>query len=526
MELTGKNIIGNELLGDGKTIFFAVNPANGEKIAPEFKEASAEEIDAAIRKASEAFQIYRKKSGKEKAVFLETIADEIMGLGDALIKRCMEESGLPEARLTGERGRTVNQLKLFAQTLKEGSWVDARIDFADPDRKPLPKPDVRSMLKALGPVGIFGASNFPFAFSVAGGDTASALAAGCSIVVKGHPAHPGTSEMVGQAIIQAVKKCNMPEGTFSLLHGASIAVGQAIVRHPFIKAIGFTGSFRGGKSLFDEAAKRKEPIPVYAEMGSTNPIFLLPQALKERKDAIARDLAASVNLGVGQFCTNPGLVFLQESDEEIEFKKLLAEKIGEVGPGVMLTEGIRNSYDTGVENLTKIKGVNLLAQGKSETSACYGSSYLLHANANTFLEEPLLEEEVFGPSTLAITAQNKSELLDAARKLHGHLTITIHGTEEDLQQHQDLIEILEQKAGRLTIDGYPTGVEVCHSMVHGGPFPATTDSRTTSVGTGAIYRFARPVCFQNYPQSLLPEELKNENPLDIMRLVDGEYKRK
>lgn len=525
MELTGKSIIGAKLSGSGKSTFFAVNPTNGENIAPEFKEASLGEINAAIDEAKEAFQVYRNKSGKEKAAFLEAIADEIMALGDDLIKRSMAESGLPEGRLVGERGRTVNQLKLFAQVLREGSWVDARIDYADPDRKPLPKADIRSMLKPLGPVGIFGASNFPLAFSVAGGDTASALAAGCSIVVKGHPAHPGTSEMVGMAIKKAIKKSGMPEGTFSMVQGASIAVGQAIVRHPAIKAIGFTGSFKGGKSLFDEAAKREEPIPVYAEMGSTNPVFILPRALKAQKESIAQDLSASVNLGVGQFCTNPGLVFLEASDEEVNFRELLAEKMGIAEPGVMLTKGIRDNYTAGIASLAKVKGVEILAEGKKETTACYGSSYLLHAQANTFIEEPLLEEEVFGPSTLTVTAQSKSELIAAAKKLHGHLTITIHGTEEDLEEHRDLIGLLEQKAGRLTINGYPTGVEVCNAMVHGGPFPATTDSRTTSVGTAAIFRFTRPICYQNYPQSLLPDELKNENPLGIMRLVDGSYKK-
>lgn len=525
MELTGKNIIGSEISGDNKSTFFAVNPTKGENMTPAFHEASFEEINKAIEKATDAFQVYRNKSGKEKAEFLETIADGIMSLGDDLIKRCMNESGLPEARLTGERARTVNQLKLFAQVLKEGSWVDARIDYAAPDRKPLPKADIRSMLRPLGPVGIFGASNFPLAFSVAGGDTASALAAGCTIVVKGHPAHPGTSEMIGMAIREAIKKCNMPEGTFSLVQGASVAVGLAIVRHPSISAIGFTGSFQGGKALFDEAAKREEPIPVYAEMGSTNPVFILPRALKAQKESIAQDLSASVNLGVGQFCTNPGLVFLQASDEEVQFRELLAKKIGASDPGVMLTKGIRDNYNRGIESLSKVKGVSVIAEGKKEASACYGSSYLLHAPANTFLDEPLLQEEVFGPSTLTITAQSKDELITAAKKLHGHLTITIHGTEDDLEEHKDLIALLEQKAGRLTINGYPTGVEVCHSMVHGGPFPATTDSRTTSVGTAAIFRFARPICYQNYPQSLLPDELKNENPLGIMRLVDGEYKR-
>lgn len=521
MELTGKNIIGNEASAEGKEVFFAVNPATGKEMDPPFKQASAEEIDAAVKKAGAAFQVYRNKSGKERAEFLEAIGEEIMELGDGLISRCMEETGLPEARLTGERGRTVNQLKLFAQLLREGSWVDARIDTADPDRKPLPKADLRSMRKALGPVGVFGASNFPMAFSVAGGDTASALAAGCTVVVKGHPAHPGTSEMVGLAIQRVVKRCNMPEGTFSMVNGPSVEVGLAIVRHPLIKAIGFTGSFRGGKALFDEAGKRAEPIPVYAEMGSSNPVFILPRALKERKEAIARDLSASVNLGVGQFCTNPGLVFLQDSGEAQEFRELLSQNISGSGAGVMLTAGIKDNYRKGIEKLRDTKGVEVLAQGKEESSSCQGTSYLLHTTAESFLAEESLQEEVFGPSTLAISARNKEELLKAAENLYGHLTITIHGTEEDLLEHKDLIGILEQKAGRLTINGYPTGVEVCHSMVHGGPFPATTDSRSTSVGTAAIERFVRPVCYQSFPEALLPDELKNGNPLNIWRLVNG-----
>ncbi|MBD0288195.1 MAG: aldehyde dehydrogenase (NADP(+)), partial [Flavisolibacter sp.] len=465
MELTGYNIIGHALSGEGKKVFHAVNPSNGKEMEPGFKEATPQEIDTAVQKASVAFQVYRNKSGKEKAEFLESIAQEIVSLGDELITRCMEETGLPEARLSGERTRTVNQLKLFAQLLEEGSWVDARIDTADPERKPLPKPDIRSMLKPLGSVGIFGASNFPLAFSVAGGDTASALAAGCTVVFKGHPAHPGTSEMVGLAIQRAVKKCNMPEGTFSLVNGPSVEVGLGIVRHPLIKAIGFTGSFRGGKALFDEANKREEPIPVYAEMGSTNPVFILPGALRERREAIARDLSASVALGVGQFCTNPGLLFLQHSDETEHFKNLMSESISGVSAGVMLTAGIHSNYQKGIEKLRNTKDVNVLAQGKNEPMTCGGVSYLLDTSAQSFLEQPILQEEVFGPSTLAVTAQHKDELLKAAETLHGHLTITIHGTKEDLLNNQDLIWILEQKAGRLIINGYPTGVEVSHAMV-------------------------------------------------------------
>lgn len=521
MELTGKNIIGNAISAEGKVSFQATNPADGSSLPVTFTEATQTEINRAIELAAVAFKTYRNKSGKEKADFLEAIADEIVALGDDLIKRCMAETGLPEARLTGERGRTVGQLKLFAQVLREGSWVDARIDTADPERKPLPKPDIRSVLKPLGPVGVFGASNFPLAFSVAGGDTASALAAGCTVVVKGHPAHPGTSEMVGTAIQRAVKKAGMPEGTFSMVQGQSVDVGLALVRHPLITAIGFTGSYRGGKALFDEANKRPVPIPVYAEMGSTNPVFILPGALKERKEAIAKDLAASVTLGVGQFCTNPGLVLTQQSDDEKKFHEALTESIKQIGAGVMLTPGIRGAYQQGIEKLSTRKGVSVLAKGIEGNGACHGTPYVLKSTIETLLNDHTLEEEVFGPSTLSLTAKDKAELLKAAESLQGHLTATIHGTEEDLQNHADLIAILEQKVGRIIINGYPTGVEVCHAMVHGGPFPSTTDSRSTSVGTAAIFRFARPVSYQNFPTSLLPDELKDGNPLGIMRMVNG-----
>ena len=525
MTLTGKNIIGGRLLAKGEKVFYAMNPSTGQQVDPAFMEATSEEIDSAVQLADIAFQAYRTKSGRARAEFLETITEEILSLGENLIRRCMEETGLPEARLTGERGRTVNQLKLFAELLREGSWVEARIDTPDPDRKPLPKQDIRSMLKAIGPVAVFGASNFPFAFSVAGGDTASALAAGCTVVVKGHPAHPGTSEMVGLAIQRAVQKCNMPEGTFSMLNGTSVDVGLGMVEHPLIKAVGFTGSFQGGKALFDAAGKRSEPIPVFAEMGSSNPVFILPKALAQRKDAIAQGLSTSVNLGVGQFCTNPGLVFLQASEDTESFKRSLADHMAKSAAGVMLSSGISQNYHTRLEKVRAIPGVEVLAKGQAAETACHGTSHLMSATAQSFLNEPALQEEVFGPSTLLVTGQHKDELMEAARNLHGHLTVSIHGTEEDLMESQDLIAILEQKAGRLIINDYPTGVEVCHSMVHGGPYPATTDSRSTSVGTGAIKRFARPVCYQSFPPSLLPDELKDDNPLHIWRLVDGETAR-
>jgi len=525
MELTGKNIIGASFSGEGQDSFYAVNPGSGAQLTTAFKEATASEIDKAIALAVQAFKSYRTKSGNEKAAFLDSIADEIIALGDDLIQGCMQETGLPEARLIGERGRTVNQLKLFASLLRDGSWVDARIDNADPERKPVPKPDVRSMQRALGPVGVFGASNFPLAFSVAGGDTVSALAAGCTVVVKAHPAHPGTCERVGYAIQQAVRKSGMPEGTFSMVQGKSTAVGLSLVRHPMIKAIGFTGSFRGGKALFDEAAKRSEPIPVYAEMGSTNPVFILPGILREKSETIAKDFAASVTLGVGQFCTNPGLVFLQQSDDERKFKSTLSDAIKVMDPGVMLTGDIRNNFKRGLAKLKDAKGVQVLAQAKDEKTNHDASAHILHSDVNSFLSETLLEEEVFGPSSVIISGKSKDELLLAASKLGGHLTATIHGTEDDLKNYADLIAVLEQKVGRLVINGYPTGVEVCHAMVHGGPYPSTSDSRTTSVGTLAITRFARPVCYQNFPSFLLPDELKNDNPLKIWRMVDGERRK-
>ena len=526
MELSGNNIIGNTLSGESTARFQAVNPATTQKIDPDFHEATPTEIDKAIQKAHEAFQQYRNISREKKAEFLTCIGDEIMALGDQLITRCMEETGLAEARLIGERARTVNQLYLFSALVKEGSWVDARIDTADPHRKPLPKPDLRSMQKALGPVGVFGASNFPLAYSVAGGDTTSALAAGCTVVIKAHPAHPGACELVAQAILNAIKKCNMPDGTFSMVHGVSTEVGLAIVRHPLIKAVGFTGSFKGGKALFDEASKRPEPIPVYAEMGSTNPVFILPGALKERGVDIARDFAASVTLGVGQFCTNPGLVILPPSDLKNEFVANVSKHIEDTAAGVMLTEGIRNNFQQGVDKLLASSGVKEISSGKKSDAGFTASAHFFETDIKNFINNPTLEEEVFGPSTLAIATGNKNELIQAAKKLHGHLTASVIGTAQDLEENRDLIHILEQKAGRLIINGYPTGVEVNHAMVHGGPFPATTDSRTTSVGTSSITRFSRPVCYQNFPESLLPGELKDNNPLNIWRLYNGERAKK
>ncbi|MEM8526801.1 MAG: aldehyde dehydrogenase (NADP(+)) [Bacteroidota bacterium] len=517
MNLTGQNILGYETSRQGINTFQAHNPNNGTALPENFHEATAEEINTACEKAEMAFEIYRKLTAAERALFLETIAEEIMSLGDDLLERCHLESGLLVKRFQGERGRTVNQLRLFAELLKEGSWVDAKIDNKNAD--------IRQMQVPLGPVGVFGASNFPLAFSVAGGDTASALAAGCSVVVKGHPAHPGVSEMIGKAIQKAAQKTRMPDGVFSMVQGKSIEVGQAIVKHPYIKAIGFTGSYKGGKAIFDEANRRPEPIPVYAEMGSTNPVFILPNIIKEKGEEIATNLRKSVTMGVGQFCTNPGLTILPNVEERTLFINAAKEAFDISYSATMLTEGIKKNYNAELEKLQNQTGVEVLSTGDEREEGEQGIPHLLQTDVAHFLKNEVMENEVFGPSTLLINASSKAEILQFARQLHGHLTATVHGTKEDLKEYEDLIEVLHRKVGRLLINGFPTGVEVCHAMVHGGPFPATTDSRMTSVGTGAITRFTRPLCFQNFPDFLLPKELKDKNTLEIWRLVNGEWKK-
>ena len=523
--LTGQNFIGFERSANGSKTFTAEDPSTQKPLDTAFSEATKEEIDQAVTKAEAAFQSYKSKTNEEKASFLEAIGDELLALGDDLIQRCKSETALPEARLNGERMRTVNQLKLFASVVRDGSWVDARIDTAIPDREPLPKPDVRQMQIALGPVGIFGASNFPLAFSVAGGDTASALAAGCPVVVKAHPLHPGTSEMVGQAITTAAQKTGMPDGVFSLVQGPSVEVGKNIVNHPKITAIGFTGSFKGGKALFDAANQRPVPIPVYAEMGSSNPVFLLPGALKERKEAIATGMVGSLNLGVGQFCTNPGMVVANDSQDTSDLFEKMTSLVKEAASGTMLSGGIKSNYNSGVDRLSKSQGVELLASAGAGSDGNQVESKFFKTKASNFVQNPDLAEEVFGPSTLSVVSNDKAEMLQVAENLEGHLTATIQGTEEDLAEYQELIDILERKVGRIIFNGYPTGVEVCHSMVHGGPYPATTAPATTSVGTAAIKRFVRPVCYQDFPQASLPSELKDENPLGIWRLLNGELKK-
>ncbi|WP_448698316.1 aldehyde dehydrogenase (NADP(+)) [Mucilaginibacter sp. AW1-3] len=517
MMVVVEQIIGFETSAEGRDTMISIDPANGDKVA-EFFIATAEEVDKAVEKAAAAFQQYRKRSGAEKAGFLEAIANEIMAIGDELITVCCAESGLPQGRIVGERGRTTGQLKLFADLLKEGSWLDARIETANPERVPLPKPDIRYMQIALGPVVVFGASNFPLAFSVAGGDTASALAAGCSVVVKAHPAHPATSWLIGKAIQKAARSTGMPDGVFSLLFGDGPVLGAQLVKHPEIKAVGFTGSFGAGKAIYDMAVRREVPIPVYAEMGSTNPVFILPQALKNLGDPIAKGFSGSVTLGVGQFCTNPGMLIYENSET---FTTKLEEEFKQTIGGVMLTPQIHQSYNAGIERNAGIEGVLTIAKGNAPTGLNTALPILFKIKSDTLKAHPDLSEEVFGPTSLVVEATSKGDMLEIARNLTGHLTATVHGTDNDLAEYKDLLDILEQKVGRLLINGFPTGVEVCSAMVHGGPFPATTDPRSTSVGTAAINRFTRPVCYQNMPQNLLPDELRNDNPLGIWRLVDG-----
>lgn len=523
MALSGAHLVGGgEQRSPGAT-FAAVDPTSGSRLEPDFTEATADDVDRAVRAADDASEPYAALPAEARAAFLRAIAEAILALGDELLERTHAETGLPMARLSGERGRTLQQIAMFASLVEEGSWVEARIDRGDPARQPTPRPDLRRLLVPLGPVAVFGASNFPLAFSVAGGDTVSALAAGCPVVVKAHPAHPGASELVGRAIQQAARATQMPAGVFGLLQGAATGVGQALVAHPLIDAVGFTGSLRGGRALFDLCARRERPIPVYAEMGSSNPVFILPGALRERAQALARGLAASVTLGAGQFCTNPGLALLVDSPDSATFLQALAAELEAAPAGTVVHAGIKSSYESEVSSRSALSGVSVLARAGARGAhpSTEARAALLGATAGTFASQAELQAELYGPASLAVRCQDTSELYALARSLPGQLTATVHGTPEDLEQHAGLLVLLRRKAGRLIVNGLPTGVEVGPAMHHGGPYPATTDARATSVGTAAILRFARPVAFQDFPQPLLPPELQDANPRGIWRLVDG-----
>lgn len=523
-ELRGLSIIGSDRGRKGGITFNAFDPYTGEAVEPTFHTADLAELETAAELADRARIPFGQRSGTERAAFLRKIAENIEALGDSLIERASLETGLSHARFVGERSRTCGQLRMFADLLDEGSWVDARIDHAVPDRQPIPKPDIRSMLRPIGPVAVFCASNFPLAYSVAGGDTASALAAGCPVIVNAHIAHPGTAELVGTAIANAVKECSMPEGVFSLIFSAGYELGQALVRHSLIRAVGFTGSRRGGRALMDIAAARSEPIPVYTEMSSVNPTFILPNAIMERGESIVAGLHASVTGGVGQFCTKPGLVFLPSGETGDRFVGEFDRLIEGTDPAPLLTEGISAMYRSSSQKREAAVAGSAF-NSKTDLTGFEVNPSAFEVDAVDYLNTPELNEEIFGPTTLLIRSNEHDELIKIARSLEGQLTASIHGTEDDLIEYADLIAILETKVGRLIFNGFSTGVEVCPSMVHGGPYPATSDSRSTAVGSRAITRFARLVCFQNFPDDSLPDELKESNPRGIWRLVDSEFQR-
>ncbi|MBO0321525.1 aldehyde dehydrogenase (NADP(+)) [Muricauda sp. CAU 1633] len=523
-QLTGDNYIGFKKSGKGNSVFQAVSPNDGVALPVEFKRATDEEFEEALSLAEEAFPIYRSISNEKRANFLDRIADEIMALGDVLVERCALESGLGTQRITGERGRTCNQLKLFAQLLRDGNWVDARIDKSNPDRQPVPKPDVRRMLIPVGPVAVFGASNFPLAFSTAGGDTASALAAGCPVVVKSHSSHPGTNALVSFAINKAAQETGMPEGVFSSIY-LSHEYSVKLVEHPIIKSVGFTGSRSVGMTLFKAAINRPEPISVFAEMSSINPVVLLENAIKAKTEQLAESLVQSVTLGVGQFCTNPGLVLLIKGETSQKFLQTFSKSLEKAAPGVMLNKNIASSYRNGVESLQKNGQATLLAESavKGKELNTMGSPAAFTVSGTHFLQDNAFSDEVFGPASVFVLCNDHAQQLKVLESFEGQLTATVHAEKGDEQALPSIIELITQKAGRVIYGGFPTGVEVCHSMQHGGPFPATTFANSTSVGTDAIRRFVRPVAYQDFPNDFLPNELKNDNPLQLLRLVDGNW---
>lgn len=525
--LTGHHIIAGRETATQHSPFQAVNPATNQPMEPHFSEATLAEADEALRAADGAFDALRATPVETRAAFLETLAEEILALGDTLLERAHAETALPMARLTGERGRAVNQCKMFAQLIREGSWAEASIDRALPDRQPLPKPDVRRVLQPLGPVVVFGASNFPFAIGVVGTDTVCALAAGCPVVVKAHPAHPGTCELLARAVFQALQKAGLPQGCFSILQGRGHEIGAELVKHPLTQAVAFTGSLRGGRALMDAAAARPHPIPVYAEMGSVNPVFVLPGALKERAAKMAEAYIGSVTMGVGQFCTNPAMVLGIKSPELTEFIQAAGGHAAKVAPQTMLHRGICETYEAGTAVWHTISGLQLAGQSATtpDHDATQAACRIFHTSLDVLQANEELQREVFGPCSIVAECEGIEPLLDFARGLEGQLTAAIHGTPEDLRQHAALIRILERKAGRIIFNGFGTGIEPCPSMHHGGPYPAASHSFFTSIGTGSIHRFVRPVCYQGFPDDCLPEALQDANPGGLMRLLDGSLTR-
>ena len=519
--ITGKNYIGNNQSAKGTKTFKTFNPKLNIENQNTFTEATEDEINDAVNLASDAFKMYSQCSGSKKASFLRAIAEEIEALGDELLQVYSSESGLPNGRAMGERGRTLGQLRAFANHIEQGNWIEASIDTAQPDRKPMPKVDLRKMNVPLGPVVVFGASNFPLAFSTAGGDTAAALAAGCPVIVKSHPMHAGTGEMVSGAIIKAAEKTGMPNGVFSNLNSSGIEVGAQLVKHSGVKAVGFTGSIKGGRALYDLAAKRDEPIPVFAEMGSINPVVILSNALNNRAETIAQTYAGSITLGSGQFCTNPGLIIGVKSDGLTKFVNTLANEIVKIEPSCMLHPNIAGAYETNKTKALSQNGLEVLSSYNKKVEPNFGRQVVTTVEGKTFLNNPTLHHEVFGPFSMVVQCENDKQLEQIISNLEGQLTGTIISDDNEINEHVTLVNALQNRVGRIIFNGVPTGVEVCPSMQHGGPYPASTDSRFTAVGVDSIKRFVRPFSFQDWPNNLLPDALKNENPLGISRLVNG-----
>lgn len=522
MKLTGEMLIGQRTVLGSEAPIYAINPSKNERLDPAYPGGTVDHVDQACQLAWAAFDQYRTLDLEKRAQFLTTIADQIEALGDVLIERAMAETGLARARLEGERGRTCSQLRLFAATIGRGEWLDIRVDEALPQRQPLPRFDLRQQHIALGPVAVFGASNFPLAFSVAGGDTASALAAGCPVVVKAHSAHPGTSELVGRAIQAAVKKCDLPEGVFSMLFGAGNTVGTRLVAHPLIKAVGFTGSRRGGTALMAIAQARPEPIPVYAEMSSINPVFLLPNMLNNDPAQLAQAFIQSLSQSAGQLCTNPGLIVALKGAALEQFKHEAIKIVQHSGSQTMLTPGIYQAYCNNVDLIQHSGHAQLLASGTQADADNQGQIFLFSVDAEVFMQHESLQTEMFGAASMIVECQDLQQLQQIIAQLEGQLTATLHMMPSDLELAQALLPLLEHKAGRILVNSWPTGVEVCDAMVHGGPFPSTSDSRSTSVGTAAIYRFLRPVCYQNFPDELLPAALKQQQTTSAVGLVNGQ----
>lgn len=520
--LAGQSFVGYSRSDSSEICGHGIQPETGNPLSPAYFSATPDDITKALSLASAAFPIFSNRSGKARAEFLRTIATGIEAMTEDILQRGMSETALAESRLRAEIGRTIYQLEMFADQIEEGAWVDARIERGQPDRQPIPKVDLRSMLRPLGPVAVFCAGNFPLAYSVAGGDTASALAAGCPVIVIAHEGHPGVAEIVAAAVIRAAKKCGMPEGVFSVLYGGGRTVGMAVVKDPVIQAVGFTGSRQGGMALMEAAAKRRQTIPVYAEMSSINPIVILPGALARGEEALAEAFFGSLTLGVGQFCTNPGLVFLPECSGDRFLSKL--KSLIEAAPsGTMLNPGIAENFHKSTATLATVDGVEILARSTVKVGLNQASPVVFAVSMNDFLKDAathhVLQNEMFGPATLLVRG-GLEKTIAALSMLEGQLTASLHASHDELLENPALVAALQSRAGRLIFNGFPTGVQVCHSMVHGGPFPATSDGRTSSVGTMAIFRFCRPVAWQNFPDAGLPAELQEFNPLKIKRMEE------